>query len=197
MTDRSPGTIDRREILGALFPSPSEWLFVSGLAGASKDTAALTGDGPNLFSMAGAMGAAVPMGLGMALSDTAAKVAVVTGDGELLMGIGALVTVASAAPSNLTIICLDNARHGETGGQSGHTAGGADLAAMARGAGLQSVLTISDSGAVENAARFLVEAPGPRLIVVRVAATPPTAFKRDMDLAACRVRFRDRYLKGV
>ncbi len=195
MTDRTPGTIDRRALLPALFPEPQNWLFVSGLAGASRDAAVLTGDGPNLFSMAGAMGAAVPLGLGMALSEPGVNVAVVTGDGELLMGIGSLITVAAAAPENLTIICEDNARHGETGGQVGHTGGVADLEAIAKGAGLRSVLTISAAAELSKAADFLSQAPGPRLVVARVAATPPAAFKRDMDLAACRVRFRDHHRK--
>ena len=143
MTQRAEPTIDRRELLPALFPDWRDWLFVSGLAGASRDAAALTGDGPNTFTMAGAMGAAVPMGLGMALSAPAKQVAVINGDGEMLMGLGALVTVAGAAPRNLTIVCQDNGMHGETGGQTGHTAAGADLEAIARGAGLEQTLTIS------------------------------------------------------
>ena len=184
-------TLDRRDLLPALFPDPSGWLFVSGLAGASKDAAALTGDGPNHFSMAGAMGAAVPIGLGIALGAPDRSVAAITGDGELLMGLGALVTVATAAPANLSIVCVDNGMHGETGGQNGHTARGADLAAMARGAGLVQTLTISAPSGLDQARVFLAETPGPRLLVARVQAGPPTAFKRDMDLAACRVRFRD------
>ncbi len=195
MTD-TQSSLDRRDLLPALFPDQSEWLFVSALAGASKDTAALTGDGPNLYSMAGAMGAAVPMGLGMAMSAPAARVAAIAGDGEILMGLGALVTVASAAPGNLSIVCLDNGMHGETGGQTGHTSAGADIEAIARGAGMRSTMTIRSPDEVEAARQFLAEASGPRLLVARVLPTPPTAFRRDMDMAACRVRFRDRYLRA-
>ena len=88
MTAPEPGNIDRRELLPQLFPNPDEWLFVSGLAGASKDAAALTNDGANIYTMAGAMGAAVSMGLGMALSAPNKNVAAINGDGEMLMGIG-------------------------------------------------------------------------------------------------------------
>ena len=164
---RSPlGNIDRRELLPQLFPNADEWLFVSGLAGAARDAAALTNDGANLYAMAGTMGAAVPMGLGMALSAPYHRVAVINGDGEMLMGIGALVTVASAQPQNLTIVCEDNAMHGETGHQTGHTAGTANLETIAQGSGITSTLTISEPNEIEEAKAFISEAPGPRFLVV-------------------------------
>ncbi|MFK7944449.1 MAG: thiamine pyrophosphate-dependent enzyme [Paracoccaceae bacterium] len=194
MANLPSSNIDRRDLLAHLFSAPQDWLFVSGLAGASKDTAALTGDGGNLYSMAGTMGAAVPMGLGLALSAPDRKVAVVTGDGELLMGLGALVTVAAAAPQNLTIICLDNSMHGETGGQQGHTAATADLEAIAKGSGISSTLTLSDKAQINHAASFVVDAPGPRFLLARVQQTAPSAFKRNMDMAECRVRFREYFL---
>ncbi len=88
--DMAEPTLDRRDVLSRLFPAPEDYLFVGGLAGSARDAAALTGDGDNLFTMAGTMGAAVSMGLGVALSAPEAKVAVITGDGELLMNLGAL-----------------------------------------------------------------------------------------------------------
>lgn len=194
MANIEPGQIDRRELLGQLFPTPEDWLFVSGLAGASKDTAALTGDGPNLYSMAGTMGAAVAMGLGVAMSAPDRQVAVVTGDGELLMGLGSLITVAAAAPQNLTIVCLDNSMHGETGGQHGHTASTADLEAIAKGSGIGTTLTISHPDQIAEGARFIATENAPRFLLARVLQTAPSVYKRDMDLAACRVRFRNHML---
>lgn len=190
----SDAEIDRRELLPELFPAPEDYLLVSGLAGASRDAAALTGDGDYLFTMAGTMGAAVPFGLGMALSAPAARVAVITGDGELLMDLGALATVASQAPDNLTIVCIDNGGHGETGGQLGHTSQRTDLARIAEGAGLPSVMTISRPGEIAAAAKFLAEAPAPRFLLARVEAGPPAAYRRNLDPAACRRRFRNAYL---
>ena len=114
MSQMPKANIDRRKLLPQLFLNAETWLLISGLAGASRDAAALTDDGPNLFSMAGTMGAAVPMGLGVALSAPEQKIAVINGDGEMLMGIGSLATVASARPANLTVVCLDNSMHGET-----------------------------------------------------------------------------------
>lgn len=194
---KSPqGNIDRRELLPSLFPNPDDWLFVSGLAGASKDAAALTDDGPNLYTMAGTMGAAVPMGLGVALSAPDRNVAVINGDGEMLMGIGALATVAAAKPKNLTIVCQDNAMHGETGGQKGHTAGLANLETIAQGSGIASTLTISEPGQMADGLAFINDAPGPRFLLVRILTSPPTAYKRDLDMAACRLRFRNAFLSG-
>lgn len=190
MAASPPPNIDRRELLPRLFPDAARWLFVSGLGGPSRDAAALTGDGINIYTMAGTMGAAVPMGLGMALCAPDREVAVINGDGEMLMGLGSLVTVAAAGPQNLTIVCEDNAMHGETGGQTGHTAAVTDLEAIARGAGIASTLTISEPAQIDEAVTFIAETPGPRFLLARVLPTPPAAYKRDMDLAACRVRFR-------
>ena len=85
-------TLDRREILQKILPNPNDYLIVAGLAGAARDSAALTEDGDNLFTMAGTMGAAVSMGLGMAMSAPDRQILVITGDGELLMNIGSLAT---------------------------------------------------------------------------------------------------------
>ena len=136
------------------------------------------------------MGGAVPMGLGMALSAPGRKVAVITGDGELLMNAGALASVASAMPENLSIVCIDNARHGETGDQLGHTARRTDLAKLALGAGLPSAMTVRDRAGLREAAGFLADAPGPRFVCVRVRPGPPADYRRDWDLADRRLRFR-------
>ena len=186
--------IDRRELLPQLFENPDDYLFVSGLAGAAKDTSALTDDGDNLYTMAGTMGAAVPMGLGVALNASDRKVVVVTGDGELLMGIGSLVTVASMAPTNLSIVCIDNAQHGETGGQPGHTGKATDLETIAKGAGFSSTMTITCSNQIKDGVGFLATATGPRFLNVRVTDGMPSTYKRNMDPAACRHRFRNAYL---
>ena len=188
--DRSDTSLDRRDLLAHLFADPASWLMVAGLAGAARDAAALTGDADTLFTMGGAMGGAVPIGLGMALAAPQVPVAVITGDGELLMNLGALATVASAAPANLAIVCIDNAQHGETGGQPGHTARRTDLAAIAEGAGLASVMTVARPEQLADAARFLAEAPAPRFLCARVRPGPPCDWQRDLDPASCRLRFR-------
>lgn len=193
----TPATLDRRRVLAQVFPNPADTLFVSGLAGPAKDAAGLTEDGPNFFSMAGTMGAATCMGLGVALSAPDRKVAVITGDGELLMNVGSLATVATVFPGNLSIVCIDNGCHGETGGQNGHTSHRTNLEVMARGAGFASTLTVETEDDLAKSAAFLRDAPGPRFLWVRVTNGPPTDFKRNLDLAECRIRFRSAYLQSI
>lgn len=189
----TPATLDRRDVLARIFPDADAYLFITGLAGPARDAAGLTQDGPLTFTMAGAMGAATSMGLGVALSAPERKVAVVTGDGELLMNVGSLATVATVAPANLTIVCIDNGCHGETGGQHGHTSHHTNLELMARGAGFASTMTVETPSQLAASAAFVKEAPGPRFIQVRVTEGPPTAFKRNLDPAECRIRFRAAY----
>lgn len=182
--------LDRKQAVPALVGRHQDYLIVSGLGGASKDLSALTGDGPNLFSMSGAMGAATPIGLGLALARPRRRVLVVTGEGELLMNVGALATVAMAAPANLAILVVDNAVYGETGNQQSHTGRVTDLAAMAAGAGIERVRTVRSEAEIPAAAADMREAPGPVFVVVKVSAADPPAAPREMDAAACRVRFR-------
>lgn len=185
-----PPTLDRRGLLPALYPDPRGTLFISGLAGAGRDASALTGEADNLFAFGGAMGGAVAMGLGLALAAPGERVAVVTGDGELLMNAGALATVASAAPGNLAVLCIDNGAHGETGGQPGHTARRTNLALMAEGAGFESVMTLEDEAGIPAARRFLADAPAPGFLWARVVPGPPSDWDRSWDPAARRLLFR-------
>jgi thiamine pyrophosphate-dependent acetolactate synthase large subunit-like protein len=187
-------TLDRRDILPRLIPQPDRYLIVTGLAGAAKDTADYTKEAANAITLGGAMGAAVSMGLGVALSAPDQEVVVITGDGELMMSVGSLATVASMMPDNLSIICVDNGCHGETGGQPGHTARRTNLAVMAEGAGIPSTLTVEAADQLDAAAEFLIEAPAPRFLLVRVMPGPSSDYKRNWDLAEGRLKFRNAYL---
>ena len=187
-------TLDRRQAVPALVGDHRDFLIVTGLAGTAKDMAHLCDDGPHLFTMAGAMGAAVSIGLGLALSQPQRRVLVVTGDGELLMNVGALATVAVMRPPNLAMVCVDNGHYGETGGQRSHTSLGVDLEAMAAGAGIPATRTVWKESEIEAASRLLRESNGPAFVVLKVRPGDPPAYKRNMDAAACRVRFRSALL---
>lgn len=182
--------LDRKDAVPKLVGNHEELLIVSGLAGTSKDIAALTDDGSNAFTMAGAMGASTTIGLGLALAQPDRRVLVVTGDGELLMNIGALATISVMAPANLGILCVDNGHYGETGYQKSHTSCGVDLEKMAIGAGINVTSTIEQESDLEQGARMLRQSNGPSFVVVRVKPDPPPAYKRLMDPSASRVRFR-------
>lgn len=182
--------LDRRLAVPALLGDHRDFLIVTGLAGTAKDIAHLSDDGAHVFTMAGAMGAAVSLGLGLALAKPDRRVLVVTGDGELLMNLGALATVAVMRPPNLAVVCVDNGHYGETGGQRSHTSLGVNLEAMAAAAGMPATRTISKEDEIPAASRLLRESNGPAFVVLRVRPGDPPAYKRNMDAAACRVRFR-------
>lgn len=188
-------TLDRRTLLPELIPNPEKYLLVGGLAGSAKDLAAYTKESENQITLGGAMGGAVPLALGMALSAPEEQVIVVTGDGELIMSLGALATVASMMPDNLTIMCFDNGVHGETGGQPGHTSRRTNLAKVAEGSGIPSVMTVQTAEDLPKARAFLEDAPAPRFLWVRVKAGPPTDYRRNWNFDECRVKFRNAYLE--
>ena len=110
---------------------------MTGLAGTARDIAALTNDGAHIYTMAGAMGGACMIGLGLALARPDKRVLVATGDGELLMNLGALATIAVLNPANLAILVVDNGHYGETGYQKSHTSLGVDLEKIAAGSGIK------------------------------------------------------------
>jgi phosphonopyruvate decarboxylase len=186
--------LDRCQAVPALLGRHEDFLIVTGLAGAARDVAALTDDGAHIYAMAGAMGAAAMMGFGLALAQTERRVLVVTGDGELLMNIGALATIAVADCPNLSIVCVDNGHYGETGYQKSHTSLGVDLEKMAIGAGFKITRTVTREDEILSASRLIREANGTAFVCLRVKATNPPSYRRLLDPAACRNRFRSALL---
>jgi thiamine pyrophosphate-dependent acetolactate synthase large subunit-like protein len=182
--------LDRCQAVPALIGRHQDFLIVSGLAGTSRDVAALTDDGAHAYTMAGAMGGAAMIGLGLALARPDKRVLVVTGDGELLMNVGAVATIAVMNPANFAILCIDNGHYGETGYQKSHTSLGVDLEKIALGAGIKATVTISDEAGLAEGARLLRRGNGTAFVVLRVRPTEPPAYKRNMDPAYCRDRFR-------
>jgi thiamine pyrophosphate-dependent acetolactate synthase large subunit-like protein len=182
--------LDRREAVPALIGRHEDFLFVTGLAGTARDIAALTADADHIYTMAGAMGGAAMMGLGLALARPDKRVLVATGDGELLMNVGALATIAILNPPNLAIVCVDNGHYGETGYQKSHTSLGVDLERIAAGCGLKRTRTVASESDIAEGRRLLREGNGTAFVVLRVKPDDPPPYKRNMDPAACRTRFR-------
>ena len=182
--------LNRRTAVPALIGEHEDFLIVSGLAGTSKDMASLTGDAAHLYAMAGAMGAAAGMGLGLALAQPDRRVLAITGDGELLMNVGTLATIAVLDPANLSILCVDNGHYGETGYQKSHTSFGVDLERIAIGAGFRMSCTIERKNQLARGAAMLRQSNGACFVLLRVSPKEPPAVKRLLDAAAARVRFR-------
>jgi phosphonopyruvate decarboxylase len=182
--------LDRREAVPALIARPQDWLVVAGLAGAAQELTAITQDGPNVFGLAGAMGAAPMMALGLALAQPGRRVLCVTGDGELLMNVGALATIALLNPPNLSIVCVDNGKYGETGNQDSHTGLGVRLDLIAAGAGIPTVFTINKQADLADGRRLLEAGDGLCFILLRVTEGPALKIKRALQPHVVRDRFR-------
>jgi thiamine pyrophosphate-dependent acetolactate synthase large subunit-like protein len=182
--------LDRKMAVPAIVGDPSDLLIVCGLAGASKDIAHLTDDGDNIFTMAGAMGGATAMGLGLALSRPDKRVLVVTGDGELLMNVGTLATVGIMKPANLSILCVDNGHYGETGYQESHTQRGVDLEVIAQGSAIPVTRTVTTEDQISEAAKVLRNSNASSFILLRVSTEPPPVVKRSMDASERKTAFR-------
>jgi thiamine pyrophosphate-dependent acetolactate synthase large subunit-like protein len=185
--------LDRRTAVATLLAGRGEALLVTGLGAPTWDAAA-AGDHPGNFYLWGAMGGAAMVGLGLALTQPSRRVVVLTGDGEMLMGLGAIATVGVQAPRNLAIVVIDNERYGETGGQASHTGLGVDLAGVAAASSFASAATIRTDGELRSwVPRCYLEA-GPLFAVVKVAAKPSPMALPPRDGAYLKHRFREHLL---
>jgi len=184
-------SLNRREAVKALLVDRGALLVVTGLGSSSYDVFD-AGEHPGNFYLWGAMGGAAMVGLGLALAQPKRPVAVITGDGEQLMGIGSLLTIAAKKPGNLTIAVLDNGHFGETGMQVSHTGLGAQLDVIATGAGLRSVTDITDmNGIVEFRRKLQSIDGGPRLARIRIASGHLERALPPRDGVFLKNRFRD------
>ncbi len=179
----------RRDVVARLLQDRGDLLVVAGLGACAWDITA-AGDHPLNFPLWGAMGGAVPIGLGLALAQPDRRVLVITGDGEMLMGLGALATVAAQAVENLAIAVIDNERYGETGSQLTHTAGPTDLSAAAAACGLPHCLNVGSDNELAAALPVLREQAGPVFCTIKVRAENLPFDMPPKDGASLRDRFR-------
>ena len=182
--------LHRREVVAALLADRGDLLVVAGLGASAWDCAA-SGDHPLTFSLWGGMGLAAMTGLGLALARPDRRVLVVTGDGEMLMGLGSLATVAVQAPPNLSIVVLDNERYGETGMQPTHTAHGVALADVAKACGFPSASTVAGASELADLRESLHHGTGPVFTVVKVEAEKPPLVVPPREGTFLKNRFRD------
>jgi thiamine pyrophosphate-dependent acetolactate synthase large subunit-like protein len=186
-------TLQRRAVVKDLLAGRGELLVVAGLGSTAWDCTA-AGDSPLTFPMWGAMGSAAMTGLGLALVQPKRRVLVLTGDGEMLMGLGSLATIGVQRPQNLTLVVIDNERYGETGMQATHTAHGVDLAAMARAAGFASGVMVRDEAGVADLRQSIHKDQGPHFAQIKVAADKEPLVLPPRDGALLKNRFRQALL---
>ncbi len=147
---------------------------------------------PQNFYMLGSMGLAIPIALGVAIAQPNRKVIALEGDGSLLMMLGCLTTVGARQPDNLVIVIMDNGAYEITGGQPTASAQGADLAAIARGAGIARSHWAADEAHFETLMDEALATPGPHLIAARLTSAKP-AGQTERDPA----QIRDRFMRGL
>jgi thiamine pyrophosphate-dependent acetolactate synthase large subunit-like protein len=184
------GKLERRAAMATLLADRGDdLLVVPGLGSTTYDLAA-AGDDDRNFYLWGAMGGAAMIGLGLALAQPDTRVAVITGDGEMLMGMGALATIGIQRPGNLAIVVFDNGVYGETGMQPSHTQSGVDLLAVAAACGIGPCLDVRDEAALRDLAARLKDLRETLFARVLIEASEPPRVLPERDGVVLKDRFR-------
>lgn len=185
--------LERRPAVARLLAGRGDALVVTGLGSTTWDAFA-AGDHRLNFYTWGGMGGAAMIGLGLALARPERRVVVITGDGEALMGLGALATIGVQQPRNLAVVVIDNERYGETGQQPTHTHHGIDLAGVAAAARFAESRTVRTEAELAGAVDAVYGATGPILLVAKVAAASEPLALPPRDGAYLKARFREALL---
>jgi len=182
--------LERRAAIATLLANrPNDLFVVPGLGSTAWDVASL-GDDDRNFYLWGAMGGAAMIGLGLALARPQQRIAVITGDGEMLMGLGSLATIGLQRPANLAVIVFDNGRYGETGMQESHTARAVDLVTVARGCGIETAFDVRTEPELQSLGARLASFEETLFVRVAIAANEPARVLPMRDGVALKTRFR-------
>jgi len=192
MAAEKKGTLDRRDVIKAILERRGDALVVTGLGSTSYDAGVY--DHPNTFYLWGAMGAAAMVGLGLALAQPSRRVLVVTGDGEMLMGLGSLATIGAQRPNNLSIAVMDNELYAETGMQPTHTARGVSLAGVAKSSAFAYAETVYTEPELDRGIAALYDTRGAAFLDIKVSAKRYPLSIRMRDGAHIKNRFREHLL---
>jgi len=181
--------LDRRQVVSTLLANRKDVVAIGGLGASTNDMCA-AGDHARNFYLWGGMGGAAMIGLGLALAQPKLPVLVITGDGEMLMGMGSLGTIGVQKPNNLAIVVFDNGLYGETGMQQSHTSGGVNLLAVARGCGIERVMDVEDDAGLKELAGLLATYNGTLFARVPISPdeTPRALPEKDGVVIKDRVR---------
>lgn len=180
---------DRRTFVSSLLKELPDALVVTGLGSATYDVFA-AGDRDTNYYLWGAMGGSTSLGLGLALAQPSRSVVVITGDGEILMGIGSLASIAAKQPPNLTVVVLDNGHYGETGMQKSHTSLGTDLVAVAKGFGIGTAYSVDSADRCASIAERSKARDGTTFVQVFIEANEPPRALPPRDGVHIKNRFR-------
>ncbi len=182
--------MERARCLEMIYPELEDKLVVT-IMGASAQELYNLGHRENFFYLQHAMGLASSIGLGLAMHLPVERVIVLDGDGSVLMNLGTFATLARYRPKNLIHIVFDNGSLLSTGGFDSHTTSGlTDIAAIARGAGVEHVAAVDTSVGFGEAFIAALERNDLSVIVAKVAAVGPEHYGMDLQLPENAFRFR-------
>jgi len=179
----------RRHVVNELLKERGDAAVVCGLGSPTYDVAAVSPSARNYY-LWGAMGGAAMMGLGLALASPELQVIVVTGDGEALMGMGALATIGSSQPDNLAIVVLDNEHYGETGMQPSHLGMGVDLCAVAAACGFKEACRVTTEVELQSIAQRFRQSEAPGFVQIKVDPESPPRVMPTRDAVENKISFR-------
>jgi len=192
MANEKTAVLDRREVVGAILKQRNDALVVTGLGSCSYDAG--VHDHKHTFYLWGGMGGAAMIGLGLALAQPARRVLVITGDGEMLMGLGSFATIGAERARNLAIVVIDNEIYSETGMQATHTQRGVELAGIAKACSFPHAETIYSEKELERAIPQLYTREGPIFLDVKVTPKRYHLSMRLRDGTHIKNRFREALL---
>jgi sulfopyruvate decarboxylase subunit beta len=182
--------MQRAACIEMMYPELEDKLVVT-IMGASAQELYNLGHRENFFYLQHAMGLASSIGLGLAMHLPRERVIVLDGDGSVLMNLGTFATLARYRPRNLIHIVFDNGSLLSTGGFASHTTSGVtDIAAIARGAGIEQVASVDSDVAFGEAFVEALERDDLSVIVAKVAAVGPEHYGMDLQLPENAFRFR-------
>lgn len=182
--------MERAQCLELIYPEIEDRLVVTIMGACAQELYDL-GHRENFFYLQHAMGLASSIGLGLAMHLPHEKVVVLDGDGSVLMNLGTFATLARYRPKNLLHIVFDNGSLLSTGGFESHTTSGVtDLAAVARGAGIEHVASVGTTMEFGEAFMEAVERDDLSVVVARVDAVGPDDYGMDFALPENAFRFR-------
>lgn len=192
-TNSNFNVLNRRAVVARLLRDRGDAMVVTSLGNPTFDVSA-AGDTPLNFYLWGAMGGAAMVGLGMAIAQPKRRVVAIVGDGEMMMALGSLATIACEKQVNLAVVVLNNEHYAETGMQPAHAGRGVDLVGIARATGFKDVSLVNTQDELESLSSRLFSSTGPLFSTIKISTDPNPVSLPPRDGPYLRSRFREAIL---
>ena len=149
---------------------PEDLIVVSSIGNNSGFWGQLVEREANLFHAT--LGMCTPAAFGLAMALPQRKVLALDSDGNLILNMGVLGTIANENPTNLTILLMDNRNylgsHKKEPGMPTATGGKMKLEQVAKGCGIESAHTVQDVGGFRDKVKMVLSNTGPHFICAQI-----------------------------